>query len=680
MESEEDILNEAIKSFNEGNYDTSVKNYSKFLELHPESKEAFYNKGIALQKLSRYKESLECFSKSFDLDSNFIPALLGKALSLSLLNEKEKAIEIYEQIISLEGKNLDAYINKATNLLDLGKFEEAENCIKKLENILENEDIENKEEIIDNIKFIKANIFQQKGEYNKSIELYNELLEKNNEDEKVLINKGICLLKLNNLGEANNCFDIILQKNKKIIQAIEGKAYILLEQKNYSEALKYYEEAIQLNPDNNNNFIGKTQCLENLGKKEEVLRSINNIKGTNKIEFLIKNDRIEEAENIIDESLQKNENDLKMNFLKGYILCKNDEADNAKEIFDKILEKDKNNYLALYNCGLVLLNNNRYDEAKEYMIKCLEIDPEFDKAKICLANIYINEKSYDEAIKYYDQILEKENNNEMCLFNKAYSLYMKQNYSESLKLYEEIIKNNNENLQAKMGLGLCYYQLKEYDKAIEQFDLILEKEPQNFDCLYNKAICLYSKNNKEDKDDCNEILKNINKKIKKPFISLSQGIIYLKEKKYNSGIKKFVDALSKEEDNIYAHHGRGQCLYEKGNLEEAIQSYDEALKINPDYSNALNSKANALDKLDKKEALKIYQKLNEVKPENAIYKLNYAICLYETDDFEKSEIIFAEAEKLFEVQKNNFDEDVIKIFEKNVSKLKKELNNKKSMK
>ena len=88
-------------------------------------------------------------------------------------NQKiQKKKKIYEQIISLEGKNLDAYINKATNLLDLGKFEEAENCIKKLENILEKENIENKEEIINNIKFIKANIFQQKGEYNKSIELY----------------------------------------------------------------------------------------------------------------------------------------------------------------------------------------------------------------------------------------------------------------------------------------------------------------------------------------------------------------------------------------------------------------------------------------------------------------------------------------------------------------------------
>jgi hypothetical protein len=33
-----------------------------------------------------------------------------------------------------------------------------------------------------------------------------------------------------------------------------------------------------------------------------------------------------------------------------------------------------------------------------------------------------------------------------------------------------------------------------------------------------------------------------------------------------------------------------------------------------------------------------------------------------------------EAEKLFEVQKNDFDEEIIKKFEKNVSKLKKELN------
>ena len=67
----------------------------------------------------------------------------------------------------------------------------------------------------------------------------------------------------------------------------------------------------------------------------------------------------------------------------------------------------------------------------------------------------------------------------------------------------------------------------------------------------------------------------------------------MKNKKYDLGIKRFENVLSKEYTNIYALHGRGQCLYEKGIIEEAINSYDEALKNKPDFTNALNSKANA---------------------------------------------------------------------------------------
>jgi tetratricopeptide (TPR) repeat protein len=292
-----------------------------------------------------------------------------------------------------------------------------------------------------------------------------------------------------------------------------------------------------------------------------------------------------------------------------------------------------------------LLNNNRIEEAEEYLKKCLEIEPGFDKALITLGNVFVKENKYDDAINQYNKILEKDLDNEICLFNKAFTLYKKEDFKEASKIYEELINKNKENNDYKMGLGICYYQLKEYDKAIEQFDLILETEAENYDALYNKAICLYYK---EDKDECNNILKKISKKIiKKSIIDLSQGIIALKNKKYDSGIKKFENVLSKEYTNIYALHGRGQCLYEKGIIEEAINSYDEALKNKPDFTNALNSKANALDKLEKKkEALEVYQKLNEIEPENAVYKLNYALCLYELENLGESENILLEAEKL----------------------------------
>ena len=164
MDFDEELLNEAIESFNSKNYEAALEIYNKFIESFPDYKEAYYNK-------------------------------FGKALSLSLLNEKEKALEIYDKILWLEEKNCEAYINKATILSELERYDEAKECINKIENLILNDDIENKEKIVNKLNFIKGNIEHQKGDVNKAIELYNKILEKGEFDEQVLTNKGYKLKK-----------------------------------------------------------------------------------------------------------------------------------------------------------------------------------------------------------------------------------------------------------------------------------------------------------------------------------------------------------------------------------------------------------------------------------------------------------------------------------------------------
>ena len=100
-------------------------------------------------------------------------------------------MEIYDKILWLEEKNCEAYINKATILSELERYEEAKECINKIENLILNDDIENKEKIVNKLNFIKGNIEHQKGDVNKAIELYNKILEKGEFDEQVLTNKGI---------------------------------------------------------------------------------------------------------------------------------------------------------------------------------------------------------------------------------------------------------------------------------------------------------------------------------------------------------------------------------------------------------------------------------------------------------------------------------------------------------
>ena len=66
--------------------------------------------------------------------------------------------------------------------------------------------------------------------------------------------------------------------------------------------------------------------------------------------------------------------------------------------------------------------------------------------------------------------------------------------------------------------------------------------------------------------------------------NLTKGIINLKNKKYDLGIKRFEKALSNDNKNIYALHGKGQCFYEKGLMVEAIDTYDNLLIISNDLS------------------------------------------------------------------------------------------------
>ena len=74
MDFDEELLNEAIESFNSKNYEAALENYNKFIESFPDYKEAYYNKGVVLQKLNKYPESLEAFSESLKLDIDFIPS------------------------------------------------------------------------------------------------------------------------------------------------------------------------------------------------------------------------------------------------------------------------------------------------------------------------------------------------------------------------------------------------------------------------------------------------------------------------------------------------------------------------------------------------------------------------------------------------------------------------------
>jgi tetratricopeptide (TPR) repeat protein len=101
----------------------------------------------------------------------------------------------------------------------------------------------------------------------------------------------------------------------------------------------------------------------------------------------------------------------------------------------------------------------------------------------------------------------------------------------------------------------------------------------------------------------------------------------------------FIDTLSKDyPDESLLFNIRGACYASLGQLDIAVQSYEKALSIKPDYAKAHYNLGGAFQDLYKlHDSAKSYENAIALEPENAQSHNNLAIVLRELDQLEEAE-------------------------------------------
>lgn len=105
---------------------------------------------------------------------------------------------------------------------------------------------------------LKANESALNKEYDISIDIYNQILKKDNLNQKALYNKAIVLNEKGNYQEALSILDSLIKINKYNEKAYLYKIIIYTEKKDIDSAIKEYEKIIQISPNNysiRKNFI-----------------------------------------------------------------------------------------------------------------------------------------------------------------------------------------------------------------------------------------------------------------------------------------------------------------------------------------------------------------------------------------------------------------------------------------
>jgi len=206
--------------------------------------------------------------------------------------------------------------------------------------------------------------------------------------------------------------------------------------------------------------------------------------------------------------------------------------------------------------GLAFMCADKYDSAVVEFSTAVRLDPEFANGYQYRGVAYYWQKNNDRAIADFSEIVRLRPN-----AAKGYSLR-----------------------------GSLYNAKKECDSAIAEFTKVIELDSDDNPSAYNNRGWAYCLKGEYDRG-LEDIEKALELDDKKHYIYHSRGYAYSGKMEYDKAIADFTESLRlKKTDEAFTD--RGKAYIEIGDYAAAIEDFESALSINPEYPGA----AEGLDK------------------------------------------------------------------------------------
>ena len=341
-------------------YNLAILDYSKAIKLNPKNKYAYFNRGTANYFIGKYELAIYDYSKTIDIDPKNYQAYYGRGKLYFNSKKYDLAVSDYTKVIKINPKFIIAYYSRGLALSHLKQNQKAiddfyqyirsEKPNKKIadeatERVLELQSSKLHKLSIDEVYWLGTRK-EDKGDYNKAIEYYSEVINRN--------------------------------KNYKNIYAIRGLAYVFV--KKYDLALADYLKAIDINP----NEYGFYHSLGNIYAVKQ------------KFDLAIK-----EYTKVID-----NEDSYFTRLARGktyFKIQKYDLALNDFKQMDKIWSgKDESVYCIASLYGFL----GQYEKCMDTLQKGLNKFGDYPIFLFLMGQCYEQQGQKDEATKYYKKAFE----------------------------------------------------------------------------------------------------------------------------------------------------------------------------------------------------------------------------------------------------------------------------------
>lgn len=296
---------------------------------------------------------------------------------------------------------------------------------------------------------------------------------------------------------------------------------------------------------------------------------------------------------------------------------------NNETLFRHVVSFNPKAHNAYHNLNRALLVQERIEEALESTRLALQHLPDDAKANFNHAFALWNSGRADEAIEYYRRTLEIEPDNERTLLNLNLALLHEERYQEALDAARNAIERNPRDATSHSHAGSALWMLKRPEEAEQYQRLALQVDPEHKQALislagmlrhngqYDEAMDLYRATVDAHPDYADphrgmgviELARENHDAAERHFrramyLGLGDNIVLhglgrlsLAKANYEDALKLLQAAVERFPADAKIHSDLGVALINLGRKDEAIQSFEQAIELDPTLQSAINNLA-----------------------------------------------------------------------------------------
>lgn len=192
------------------------------------------------------------------------------------------------------------------------------------------------------------------------------------------------------------------------------------------------------------------------------------------------------------------------------------------------------------------------------------------------ARLYQKYGELDLAVKDIDRAIKLDSISPEYYLLKAELLKSQDKFKEAKDVLDQCMLVDNENIPARLELGYLALVVKNYKQGLEYADAVLKRDVHNAEAYYLKGMIF------QEKQDTDLALSSYATAIEQEndyyeaYVAL--GILNI-SRDLNLSKEYLKNALRVKPQSLEALYAYGVCLQEKGDYNEAIETYHEILKI-----------------------------------------------------------------------------------------------------